>query len=286
MSTERYTYCVLKYVHDAVADESLNIGVVLLAPQSGYLDVRLDERHKRLSTAFASFQPKPFRSAMRNFRLGVDRLRAQMQGLEGLADTYEDVGVVIKRIWPDMDLCFRGGPVCCGRTPSPVQELDYLFQRFVVSQYAKPKEEHRSNDEVWAQVYRRPLATVTPHLEPRTFTAPDFELEIPHAFKNGSWHAFQALSFDLSGPEYIARKAAQWHGNLGLIGKSDELGKIYFLLGKPSDPALFPAYQKAKNILDRVDVPHQIVEEQDAERFGKEVTAKIEAHLAKTAKTK
>ena len=242
-----------------------------------YLEVRLDERFKRLSTAFASFRKESYKAALRQFELGIARVRARLAGFAEFREV-SDAGAVVKQIWPDSDLSFRCGPVYPGRTFDPAEEIDHLFQRYVVSQYERPKEERRSNEEVWAQVYRRPLLPVTPKLEPHEFRTDEFVLEIPHAFKNGAWNALQPLSFDLTRPEHIQRKAALWYGNVRLVEGHPDLGKIYFLLGRPEDSSLLSAYYKAKNILHKLDVSHELVEEDEALEFGEQVVSKIQAH--------
>lgn len=49
MSLELYSFCFLRYIHDLLSAEFVNVGVVLWALQSGYLGYRFTSRFRRLS---------------------------------------------------------------------------------------------------------------------------------------------------------------------------------------------------------------------------------------------
>ena len=45
---QAYSYTVLRYVHDVVSGEALNVGVVMHAPAAGFLKVRTRKNVDRL----------------------------------------------------------------------------------------------------------------------------------------------------------------------------------------------------------------------------------------------
>jgi hypothetical protein len=276
-----YTYSVLKYVHDPAADESLNIGVLIYAPEAPFVEIKLDDRFKRLSGAFADFDGSHYRRTVQHLRMSVDTLRGRMcTGLQEFREIPGQIEEVTRRLCPDAGLSFRFAPSRPGQTPDIDREGDYLFHRFVLSQYERPKDERRTDEEVWTGVYRRPLAAlaVSPRLAEREFSTDEFTLKIDHTFKNGTWHALQPLSMDLTRAEHIQRKAAQWLGNMTLLQGAPDLGKLYILLGRPQSSDLEEAYQRAKHILDKIPVDHAIIEEHEADAFARIIAAKIDTH--------
>ena len=60
-----YTYCTLRYVHDVVSGEFVNVGVVLYAPEPRYLSALCRTTYGRLSKVFPGMQAEHFKSLMR-----------------------------------------------------------------------------------------------------------------------------------------------------------------------------------------------------------------------------
>jgi hypothetical protein len=52
--------------------------------------------------------------------------------------------------------------------------------------------------------------------------------------------------------------------------------KLFLLLGAPGDERLRAAYRKAENLLHKMLVPHEFVEEADAEDFARAVAGEMQ----------
>jgi hypothetical protein len=180
---------------------------------------------------------------------------------------------------PDQGTAYQFGDVIVGETTDLEREAEYLFNRMVMRQYHRPVEERRTDEDVW-RIYQAPLRDldVAKNLLPHVVRTDDFKLEFDYAFRNGAWNILQPLSLDLSTSEAVLRKAARWLGNVTAVQDSPDLGKMIFLLGMPTDPDLRKASQQAQNILDRVPVPHEFVDEAEAEPFAKEVATIVQSH--------
>jgi hypothetical protein len=266
-------------VHDVAAGEMLNIGVVLYAPGANYLGVCVDTHYERLSHAFAGFDGETYRQVLRRFELAVERFRQQQLESLRLQDIPERVDGITSQIWPDEDLSFRFGPVLAGIAKAPEDELAAIFDRMVLSQFPRDERQRRTDEEVWT-IYRRPLSdlSVTPFLQPKTIETRDFSFTFDYAFKNERWHALQPVSLDFARPESIQRKAAQWLGNCTALKDQQELRTVYILLGQPQLSAHKAAYDRAKSLLDKIPVRHQLVEEDSASDFASEVRAYMNQH--------
>lgn len=281
MKSVAYTYTVVKYVHDPSAGETMNIGVVLFAPDKHYLKAEFSRTYERLSKAFVDFDGEHFKRAIRRFEHAISRLSERWTtGLFAETDAPADVGLVAKTIWPDPEMSFRCGEILTGITENLDEALASIFDRMVTSQYEKSHTERRSDEEVWASYNKIFMRSAINHvLQEHTFSTDSFEVKFEHSFKNGSWHALQPLSLDYSEPKGIQSKVTKWLGTAVVLEDNPELDMLYLLLGPPNSPAHQDAYQKAKALLaKRLKVRHRIVEERDAEAFAVELAGFMRDH--------
>lgn len=274
-----YTYRVLRYVHDPAAGEMLNIGVILYAPSVSYLDTSLDTHYERLSKTFLGFNGENFRQVLHRFEMAVGRYREQQRNVLPLSEPPVSVEQITRHIWPDGELSFRFGPVLGGVTASPEEELSAIFERMVLSQYPREDKLRRTDEEVWA-VYKKPLVekAAVSVLQPKVIATSDFQLTFPYAFKNEKWHVLQPLSLDYARPEGIQRKAAQWLGNGTALKEQDELTRVYLLLGRPQLQSHKASYEKAKHLLDKIPISHEILEENEALDFARTLVQYMRQH--------
>ena len=61
-----YTYVLLRYRHDPLAGEFANVGVLVHAPRSGFLGVRVRRTMGRLSTMFPGISGEALRGSLRS----------------------------------------------------------------------------------------------------------------------------------------------------------------------------------------------------------------------------
>lgn len=271
MTRISYTYAVVRYVHDAAVDERLNIGVVMAAPAARWLGFKFDEHYKRLSTTFRDFDGDGYRGTVDQFRRALDSVQESFESLPLVGSTYVDVADLMRHAWPDGGLSFRIGETFGGVTEDLDSALAHAFERMVTSQYPAGTETRRTNEQVW-QVFKKPLEAVraTRPLRSKSFKSNVFELTFDHAYKNHVWHVLQPISFDYKTKETIQRTAMQWLGHGVALKGQPDLGKLYLLLGAPRDGHR-SAYQKAKNLLHRIELPTELVEEHEADAFARDL---------------
>jgi len=196
-----------------------------------------------------------------------------------LWDISSNAKSIAEQIWPDVDLSFQISEVMAGITDSPDEALEQLFRRMVTSQYAWVRQDKRTDDEVWT-VYQEPLVRrrVARNLQPTVLTTPEVEVKFNYAFKNEKWHVLQPLSMDYKRKENIQNKATRWLGNAVALEGNPELGTLYLLLGPPVLETHRAAYIKAKNLLHKIRIKHELVEEDEAEDFADEISEYMRKH--------
>lgn len=280
MKRNSYTYCVIKYVHDPAAGEMLNVGVILCAPAFAFVAAKVELRYERLSETFVDFDGEHYKKALRQFEDAVAGFQSELES--GLLPMYElptDAAALGRLIWPDQDLSFQLGPMLAGLTEHPQQTLESIFDRMITSQYPRKAYERRTDQQVWDD-YQKVLVReqITPVLRPKTFVTEGFELKYEHAFQNERWHILQPVSLDYAKVEGMKSKIFRLLGDSTALQGNPELGKVYVLLGRPRLENQLGDYHKAKRLLDRMPISHELVEETQAEAFAKKLARDMREH--------
>lgn len=136
-----YTLAVVRYVHDPIAGEALNVGVLLHSAATPFLDMKLEYRYERFSATFAGFDRERFKQVLGHFAGAVDEARdalvtPHLFGADSSAET--TAADIARRIWSDRGTSFRVSEPMGGIGENLPAILDELFDRFVTSQYERP----------------------------------------------------------------------------------------------------------------------------------------------------
>lgn len=272
-----YSFSVIRYVHDVVGGEFVNVGVALYASDNNYIDAICTKKYGRLSKLFVEVDGVQFRSLMNLLENHINRARQRLEGELQFEGRPKDVLDILNKIIPKDDSSLQFSAPGGGLTESPEKTLEDLYERYVERYCEKTQHVSRDDKEVW-KVFRRPLEErkVVKHLKPHLIVANDYEYKFNHAWKNDQWRVLEPLSFDLENPHSITDKAAKWLGRAMALQNATEEFKLYMLLGKPMREGLMKAYTKAENLLNRIPVDKEFVREDEAEDFAAEVQAEIE----------
>lgn len=271
-----YTYSILRYVHDVATREFVSIGVVLYAPNAGYLAARCTKRHRRASSLFLNIDTKSFHRLTGFVEREINRLGQNLSG--GLPLLGDKLDSVLNRVLPKDDSAMQFSPAGAGVSSDLARTLDELYERFV-ARYEKPARERRSDEEVW-RVFRKPLADrdVVHYLTPHKIAAENYEYEFHHAWKNELWHALEPMSFDLADEHQILEKAVHWLGRTEILQSASKNVRLHVLLGEPSDGKLRPSFERAQNVLNKMPVQKDFYRESEAESFAESISAEIIKH--------
>lgn len=277
-----YTYCLVKYLHDPAAGEMLNVGVLLCAPNLAFVESRFNLFYERLSNTFAGFDGDHYREIITSIQFSVDKLRNwhSTPTLFVMDSEMQTVDDVIKRIMPDRGLSIQFGPMLAGLAEDPHDELEYIFEQAVASQYPRSHNESRTDEDVWT-VYRRSFSNkkIDRVLRPTNLTSKEgFDFKFEHAFKNEKWHVLKPVNMDYANSAYIQSKATKVLGEAAALQDNKELGTYYILLGEPRIESHKSSYIKAKNLLNKIPVKKEIFEEDAADDLADLLADYIEQH--------
>jgi hypothetical protein len=110
-----------------------------------------------------------------------------------------------------------------------------------------------------------------------TLTFPSSGMVI--GWKNGCWHAYAPISFDLADADRIKDKARRWRGHLSAVAEgSDEGIELHFVLGRPQNTSLMCAYEAARKILKGARFATEVVDENDLDDLVSTLEDEYRAH--------
>lgn len=268
-----YSYVLLRYRHDPLAGEFVNVGVILHQPGSGFLDARIRHTLGRVSAVFPDIDAEALRSSLRIIEHELKRQAIREAG--DLFSSLKDAGAFGRQVLPEDDSSFVWGPVGSGLTNDPAKTLASLYDRFV-SRYDGRARPHRDDAAVWRPVRERLIELkVADRLQPKTIQSPIDQVRFEHAWKNGEWHCFQPLSFDLANEDNIRDKARRWAGQILALKDAQEPFKPYFFVGLPSDLTLKPAYRAALKILSLGPKSPEVIEETCIDEFVRRIADEV-----------
>ena len=264
---QAYSYTVLRYIHDVVSGEALNVGVVMHAPAASFLKVRTRKTIGRLKHAFPDLDRAAFSDAMQ----AVDRgllIVAKQASKTSLFDVRTDARSHALKVLRDDDSALQWSPTGTGLTTDPARTFERLYERYVARYDSEPIK-RRSDADVWQPVRDKLMKRgINVPFESRTVAGAQDRIVFEKAWKNGGWHACEPVSLDMASAERIMSKARRWRGHLAAVadGTSERID-LHFLLGRPQDRALMGAYETAKAILANAPFATEVVDENGIDAF-------------------
>lgn len=277
--THRYSYIVLRYRHDLVTEEFLNIGVVMLCPELKVLDFRLNFKVARLNKVFGGINGPFYRGLLRQLETELDIRRHSLRSCNLFTEPVPDLKKLVNQVLQDDDSSLIWSNVRYGLCTDPQKEVEFLFKSMVIRYDEAVALPRRKDIDVW-KAYRKQfdLVKVLPRLSPKKIITRDYEYQFDNAWLNEQWHCYEPVSFDLMEEQSIVEKAQKWLGRGISLSESDEDFTLYFLLGEPSDPKLKKAAIKAENIMNKMTCKKEFVKESDAYEFTKDVADQMKCH--------
>ena len=275
---EPYSYVVLRYIHDVLTGEFVNVGLVMVVPGRPLILTKARKTFGRIKNVFPDLDSDAYKRAIEAIERGMKSVQRGLKS-EGLFNGDKTAGDYARIALPLDDSSLQWSPVGAGLTADPQMTFDRLYQRFV-SRYDRPSERRRSDEDVWRPVEAKLKEQgVNVELEPMRFQGNTDAVEFRHAWKNGRWHVYEPLSFDLSDADNIKDKARRWLGHLSAvkIGATEDL-QVHFIVGRPQNSSLASAYRNAVEILRQVPFDNKVFDEDQIEEFVNQIEDEVRHH--------
>ena len=273
-----YSFSVLKYIHDIVTGEFINVGVVLYAPKARFISAICTSRYGRLSKMFSNVNGDHFRQVSRYIQARLEEEGGRLVSELPFDKMPVSVMEFTARALPIDDSSLQFSPAGYGLTENPQETLEQIYTRYVEKYYEKAERLSRSDEDVW-KIYKKPLEErrILANLTPHQIIGNNYDYEFKYCWKNEKWHIHEPVSFDLIEPVYITDKANGWLGRIISLHDGGEPFKLNILLGSPKDDQLKSVFVKAQNIMHRMPCEHEFIREDEAEDFAESLKKEIEA---------
>ncbi len=274
-----YSFSILRYIHDPVTLEFVNIGVAVYSAKAGFLGAMCTTHYARISHLFTKVDGNRFRQLNRYIQEQVNGLGGKLRG-ELPFESERTIEQLLARVLPPDDSSIQfSTPSGVGLSSDLEKTLVELFNRYVEQYAVRAGAARRDDEDVW-RVFREPLERrhVASRLSTKRIVASSYDYEFQRAWKNGIWHVYEPVSFDLADGGSILEKASRWVGRATSLNDSSEPFKIHLLLGEPQDPLLHPVFMKAQNLLNKMPGNREFIRESEAEAFADAFQREVESH--------
>lgn len=272
-----YSYSVLRYVHDTVTGEFVNVGLVMFSSQGAFLRFRTKTAIGRITSMFPSLEAAAFKDLLLALKKRFTVIEAGSKCGLDLDRTKSTLEELLLDAMPNDDSSLVWAPVAQGVSADLSATFDKLFVRQVTKFDQKSLRKARTDVDVWRQ-FRRDLEqrNLLSFFETKNITGKDDEIEFPFAWKNGIWHCIEPISFDLTAADSIKDKAHKLLGQITSVTDASEKFKVYLVLAKPSQQNLGGAFEKAVSILQKVPVANEIYLEGDVSELVDKLQKQLE----------
>ena len=147
---QAYSYTVLRYIHDVVSGEALNVGVVMHAPATGFLKARTRNTIGRLKQAFPDLDCAAFVDTMQAVDRGFSAVAMRASEVP-LFDARTDARTHALKVLPDDDSALRWSPIGTGLTADPAWTFKRLYERYV-TRYDSAPVKRRPDGDAWQPI--------------------------------------------------------------------------------------------------------------------------------------
>ena len=275
---EPYSYVVLRYVHDILTGEFVNVGLVVVVPGQPLILTKARKTFGSIKNIFPDLNSDAYKRAIESIERGMKSVERSLKS-EGLFKGEKTAGDYARIALPLDDSSLQWSPVGAGLTSDPQKTFDQLYHRFI-TRYDRPSQRRRSDEDVWRPVEAKLKEQgVQVSLESKRVHGSTDTVDFRHAWKNGRWHVYEPLSFDLSDADNIKDKARRWLGHLSAVkvGATEDV-QVHFLVGRPQSASLVPAYKNAVDILRQVPFDNRVFEEDEIDDFVHEIEDEVRQH--------
>lgn len=274
---KKYQYQIIRYIHDRLTNEFVNIGIVIYQLEDGFLKSRFLEKFGRISHFFNDINGHHLIVTLKQFEKEITRISIRT---DEIFFNYKNINDITNLILPKDDSAIECSDIFYGIDVDLESALNDLFER-LINKYNPETDKERHDDKyVWRNIYKKYFDKydITRNLKSHSVKTPYDIIEFDKAWKNGIWQCYQTLSFDLKRKDNIKSKVYKWSGILNELESSNEELHLHFLT---ISPKIHKSEKKfIKDTLQRSTklVQISLVSENEAEDYARKVKKEIHKH--------
>jgi hypothetical protein len=274
----KYQYQLVRYIHDRLTGEFVNIGVVVFQPETRFLKSQFLGRFGRISQFFNDVNGYYLLTSLKNFEKQIDIISNRNSEL---FYNYGNINEITEAILPKDDSALECSEIFYGIDLNYDSALTDIFERFVNKYYPESETDTHDDKYVWKNVYKKYFdrLEITKKLKSHSVQTAHDIIQFDKAWKNGIWHCYQALSFDLKRVDTIKNKVYKWSGILNELDNSNEEIFIHFLtVGSTKHRQVQKFIDDTLCQRDSKSIRVSVTNEKEAEGFVDSVKKEMDIH--------
>lgn len=244
-----YELQVLRYHHDVITGEFVNVGIILFNKEMKFLKCAVSHKYARLSRFFhAEKTASHISQAIRSFENSIRKIGNELSTKLDY-NNFTSVDEITTRVLPKDDSSLQCSEIIKGLSMNFEKTFAELFDRYITRYENVPVRESRTDDEAWSQVYKKYFDEygITKKLYKHQVKTQNDTFDFDLAYKNGALHLYNPVSFDLVDHDAIREKVYKWRGKIAEMETANEKVNIHMLLLYPENQN-----QKDKEFINKV----------------------------------
>jgi hypothetical protein len=275
---KKYQYQIVRYVHDRVTSEFVNVGIVLYQPDTKYLASKFISKYSRISKFFSGVRGTHIIATLKAFKARVKEIG---ETSNELFFNFDDISQITNAILPKDDSSLECSEIFWGIDLDMDRAVTDLFDRIIDKYIQEHDPEALHDSDVWKNVYKEYFDkyNLTKKLTPHLVKTENDTIEFDKAWRNGELHCYHPLSFDLTKEDAIKNKIYKWSGIINELEKSEEPIRLFLLT---VGPRRFKSLNKLitttfnNRASEKIEV--SVVNQNRAEEFAQEVQKEMLEH--------
>lgn len=273
---KKYQYQTLRYTHDIVTGEFVNIGIVMFCPEMDFLKFKTISKYRRISEFFNNVKGSYILKSTKHLQHTIS-IYSQRFNSELPFKAYQSIDEITSEVLPEDDSSMHWSQISQGITLSPDDVFENIYQRYIGKYESPEKKISRTDSDAWREVYKKHFDKygITSKLKSYSIKTANDMIKFDLGWKNDELHCYHPLSFDLINEEDIKNKVYRWSGIINELQTTNEKMDLFLLTlpAKTSELNKFIENKLKSNTKNIV-----IIRENGAEDFAMKVAKQIE-HL-------
>ena len=127
----KYQYQIIRYIHDRITGEFVNVGLLLFEPASKFLDCRVVNKYSRISQFFGEINGSFLLSTLKQFQTQVSEISGSMDEFLSNNKDFKDISSISNFILPKDDSALIVTDVKYGIDVKVEAAFEDLYHRLV-----------------------------------------------------------------------------------------------------------------------------------------------------------
>jgi len=276
----KYQYQMIRYIHDRITGEFVNVGLVMFEPTSRFLECKVITKYSRISQFFGEINGSFLLTTLKQFQNQVSEISKTIDEFLSKNKDFKDISSIANYLLPKDDSALIVTDIKYGIDVKVEAAFDDLYHRLVEKYSHENDEEQHTDHYAWQKIYKTYFdkVGVTQKLKKHSVKTKKDSIDFDKAWKNGVWNCYQTLSFDLKKADSIKGKVYKWSGILKELETSQEKMSLYFLTTTPkvNYPELNDFIKSTLTDHGTNKIKISIVTESEAENFAAKVRKDME----------